>query len=129
VIGPTAARERRTLLRRRVLLLVAATITYNLVEAVVAIGAGTVADRVRARHGDRGQVRGRVAWQFAGPTRSAGTESRCGSDAATPRDREGTARRIAPGGGMPSKITVLTCMDGYRTTDMGRLISCPIPRK
>jgi len=47
VTGPTAARERRTLLRRRVLLLVAATITYNLVEAVVAIGAGTVGARWR----------------------------------------------------------------------------------
>lgn len=35
--------ERRAVLTRRVRWLVAATITYNVVEAVVAIGAGTVA--------------------------------------------------------------------------------------
>jgi divalent metal cation (Fe/Co/Zn/Cd) transporter len=34
---------RRVVLRRRILLLVAATITYNIVEAVVALGAGVVA--------------------------------------------------------------------------------------
>jgi divalent metal cation (Fe/Co/Zn/Cd) transporter len=39
--GPT--QQRRALLARRVRLLVAATITYNIVEAVVAITAGTVA--------------------------------------------------------------------------------------
>ncbi|WP_219602140.1 cation transporter [Nonomuraea indica] len=37
------AQDRRTALRRRIRLLVAATITYNVVEAVVAITAGTVA--------------------------------------------------------------------------------------
>lgn len=41
-----AGAERRTLLRRRVRLLVGATITYNLVEAVVAFAAGTVAGSV-----------------------------------------------------------------------------------
>ena len=35
--------DRRAVLRRRIRLLVAATITYNIVEAVVAISAGTVA--------------------------------------------------------------------------------------
>jgi divalent metal cation (Fe/Co/Zn/Cd) transporter len=40
-VGPSAARK--AVLRRRVRLLVAATITYNVVEAVVAITAGTVA--------------------------------------------------------------------------------------
>jgi divalent metal cation (Fe/Co/Zn/Cd) transporter len=40
-LGPAPAR--RTLLRRRVRLLVAATITYNVIEAVVAITAGTMA--------------------------------------------------------------------------------------
>ncbi|GAA3428106.1 cation transporter [Streptosporangium nondiastaticum] len=37
------APDRRTLLRRRIRLLVAATITYNVIEAAVAITAGTVA--------------------------------------------------------------------------------------
>ncbi|HEX4815691.1 MAG TPA: cation transporter [Nonomuraea sp.] len=37
------APDRRTLLRRRVRLLVAATITYNVIEAAVAITAGTIA--------------------------------------------------------------------------------------
>ena len=51
-------------LARRIRLLVAATITYNVIEAVVAITAGTVglvdgAGRVRAGLGDRGGVRGR----------------------------------------------------------------------
>ncbi|MEU9830233.1 cation transporter [Streptosporangium sp. NPDC048047] len=40
-IGPSPAR--RTALRRRIRLLVAATITYNVIEAAVAITAGTVA--------------------------------------------------------------------------------------
>jgi divalent metal cation (Fe/Co/Zn/Cd) transporter len=38
--------ERQTVLRRRVRLLVAATITYNVVETVVALAAGTVAGSV-----------------------------------------------------------------------------------
>ena len=45
--GPTARRSsparRGAVLHRRVRLLVAATITYNVVEAVVAITAGTIA--------------------------------------------------------------------------------------
>jgi divalent metal cation (Fe/Co/Zn/Cd) transporter len=41
--GPVADPERRHVLARRVRLLVAATISYNIVEAVVAISAGTVA--------------------------------------------------------------------------------------
>ncbi|WP_433359229.1 cation transporter [Streptosporangium sp. CA-115845] len=40
-LGPAPAR--RTVLRRRIRLLVAATITYNVIEAVVAITAGTLA--------------------------------------------------------------------------------------
>lgn len=40
---PAAASARRELLRRRIRLLVAATITYNVIEAVVAITAGTIA--------------------------------------------------------------------------------------
>lgn len=34
-----------------------------------------------------------------------------------------------PGGGMPPKITVLPCRDGFSTTDTGRLSSCLIPRR
>ena len=40
---PVLAPERRVVLARRVRLLVAATITYNVVEAVIAISAGTIA--------------------------------------------------------------------------------------
>ncbi|WP_158848825.1 cation transporter [Saccharothrix deserti] len=40
---PTPAPDRRRTLTRRVRLLVAATITYNVVEAVIAISAGTIA--------------------------------------------------------------------------------------
>jgi divalent metal cation (Fe/Co/Zn/Cd) transporter len=40
---PTLSDERRDVLRRRVRLIVAATIGYNLIEAVVAITAGTIA--------------------------------------------------------------------------------------
>ncbi|MEU7897495.1 cation transporter [Nonomuraea sp. NPDC049152] len=40
-LGPTA--DRRAVLRRRIRLLVAATITYNAIEAAVAITAGTIA--------------------------------------------------------------------------------------
>ncbi|MEV0151383.1 MULTISPECIES: cation transporter [unclassified Nonomuraea] len=41
--GPAPATARRALLRRRIRLLVAATITYNVIEAGVAITAGTLA--------------------------------------------------------------------------------------
>lgn len=63
---------RRALLRRRVRLLVAATITYNVVEAVVAIGAGTVAGSVAlVGFGLDSTIEvasaAAVAWQFAGP--------------------------------------------------------------
>ncbi|MFI9561451.1 cation transporter [Nonomuraea endophytica] len=41
--APGPVRDRRAVLRRRIRLLVAATITYNVIEAVVAITAGTIA--------------------------------------------------------------------------------------
>jgi divalent metal cation (Fe/Co/Zn/Cd) transporter len=41
---PTASNERRAVLTRRVRLLVAATISYNIVEGIVALSAGTVAN-------------------------------------------------------------------------------------
>ena len=65
-LGPSP--RRRAVLRRRIRLLVAATITYNVVEAIVAITAGTArllhgADRVRPGLGHRGRLRrrGRLA--------------------------------------------------------------------
>ena len=44
--NPVLSLDRRAVLRRRIRLLVAATITYNVIEAVVAITAGTVASSV-----------------------------------------------------------------------------------
>ncbi|NBE97740.1 cobalt transporter [Nonomuraea sp. KC401] len=44
--GPVPSPARRTLLRQRIRLLVAATIAYNVIEAVVAIAAGTIASSV-----------------------------------------------------------------------------------
>ncbi|MGC4902623.1 cation transporter [Micromonospora echinospora] len=68
--GPAPAR--RALLTRRVRLLVAATITYNVIEAVVAIGAGTVASSTALIGFGLDSIievasAAAVAWQFAGP--------------------------------------------------------------
>jgi divalent metal cation (Fe/Co/Zn/Cd) transporter len=67
---PDLGTERRTVLRRRVRLLVAATITYNVVEAVVALAAGIVAGSVALiGFGLDSLVEvtsaAAVAWQFA----------------------------------------------------------------
>ncbi|MFI7438012.1 cation transporter [Micromonospora haikouensis] len=67
--GPTPAR--RAVLARRVRLLVAATITYNVVEAVVAISAGTIASSTALIGFGLDSVievssAAAVAWQFAG---------------------------------------------------------------
>ncbi len=64
--------ERRAVLARRVRLLVAATITYNVIEAVVAISAGTVASSSALIGFGLDSVievasAAAVAWQFAGP--------------------------------------------------------------
>jgi hypothetical protein len=64
--------DRRAVLRRRIRLLVAATITYNVIEAVVAITAGTVASSVALVGFGLDSVievgsAAAVAWQFAGP--------------------------------------------------------------
>jgi divalent metal cation (Fe/Co/Zn/Cd) transporter len=85
--GPTA---RRAVLRRRVRLLVAATITYNVVEAVVALAAGTVASSVALIGFGLDSVievasAAAVAWQFA-----AGDPERI-------ERRERTALRIIAG--------------------------------
>jgi divalent metal cation (Fe/Co/Zn/Cd) transporter len=67
--GPSPAR--RAMLARRIRLLVAATISYNLVEAVVAISAGTAADSTALIGFGLDSVievssAAAVAWQFAG---------------------------------------------------------------
>ena len=64
--------DRQTVLRRRVRLLVAATISYNVVEAVVALAAGTMASSVALIGFGLDSVievssAAAVAWQFAGP--------------------------------------------------------------
>lgn len=75
---------RRALLTRRVRLLVSATITYNIIEAVVAISAGAVASSAALIGFGLDSIievgsAATVAWQF------------CGSD---PKSRERTALRI-----------------------------------
>ncbi|EME55918.1 cation transporter [Amycolatopsis decaplanina] len=67
----TVAPDRRALLSRRVRLLVAATITYNVVEAVVAISAGTIASSTALIGFGLDSVievasATAVAWQFSG---------------------------------------------------------------
>ncbi|BEL07457.1 cation transporter [Actinoplanes sichuanensis] len=67
--GPSP--ERRSVLNRRVRLLVAATITYNVIEAVVAITAGTMASSTALIGFGLDSVievssAAAVAWQFAG---------------------------------------------------------------
>ncbi|RKN50375.1 cation transporter [Micromonospora endolithica] len=68
--APSAAR--RQVLARRVRLLVAATITYNVIEAIVAITAGTIASSTALIGFGLDSVievasAAAVAWQFAGP--------------------------------------------------------------
>ena len=67
----TTVAARRVVLRRRIRLLVAATITYNLVEAAVALVAGTVASSVALIGFGLDSVievasAATVAWQFSG---------------------------------------------------------------
>ncbi|MCG2621644.1 cation transporter [Arthrobacter sp. I2-34] len=66
-----ASPQRRAVLARRIRLFVAATITYNVVEAVVALAAGTVADSSALIGFGLDSVievssAAAVAWQFAG---------------------------------------------------------------
>jgi divalent metal cation (Fe/Co/Zn/Cd) transporter len=66
------AADHRAVLRRRIRWLVAATITYNVIEAVVAITAGTIASSVALIGFGLDSVievgsAAAVAWQFAGP--------------------------------------------------------------
>ncbi len=73
---PVVTPSRETTLRRRVRLIVAATITYNVVEGIVAITAGTVAGSAAlVGFGLDSTVEvlsaAAVAWQFAGPDHRA----------------------------------------------------------
>lgn len=68
----TPVADRRAVLRRRIRLLVAATITYNVVEAVIALAAGTIASSIALIGFGLDSVievssAAAVAWQFAGP--------------------------------------------------------------
>ncbi|MFE3450431.1 cation transporter [Nonomuraea sp. NPDC059194] len=68
-LGPTA--DRREVLRRRIRLLVAATITYNVIEAAVAITAGTIASSAALIGFGLDSIvevasAAAVAWQFSG---------------------------------------------------------------
>jgi divalent metal cation (Fe/Co/Zn/Cd) transporter len=72
VTSPALAADRRAVLRRRIRLLVAATITYNVIEAIVAITAGTIASSIALIGFGLDSVievssAAAVAWQFAGP--------------------------------------------------------------
>ncbi|WP_306747989.1 cation transporter [Saccharothrix yanglingensis] len=82
--APTPAPRRRAVLTRRVRLLVAATITYNVIEAVVAITAGTIASSTALIGFGLDSVvevasAAAVAWQFSG---------------ADPEERERTALKV-----------------------------------
>lgn len=68
---PALSTDRRAVLTRRVRLLVAATITYNVIEAVVAISAGTIASSTALVGFGLDSVievasAAAVAWQFSG---------------------------------------------------------------
>jgi len=70
--GPVLVAQRRALLTRRVRLLVAATIAYNVIEAVVALSAGTIASSAALIGFGLDSVievasATAVAWQFSGP--------------------------------------------------------------
>jgi divalent metal cation (Fe/Co/Zn/Cd) transporter len=72
VSRPAAGLDRRAVLRRRIRLLVAATITYNVVEAIIAISAGTVAGSIALVGFGLDSVievssAAAVAWQFSAP--------------------------------------------------------------
>ena len=69
--APSLAPDRRAVLSRRVRLLVAATITYNIIEAIVAIAAGTIASSTALIGFGLDSVievasAAAVAWQFSG---------------------------------------------------------------
>ncbi len=105
--GAAVAVDRRSVLRRRVRLLVAATITYNVVEAVIAISAGTVAGSVALIGFGLDSVievtsATAIAWQFAAPD---------------PERRERTALRIVAGSFFA--LAAYVTIEAVRTLVMG----------
>jgi divalent metal cation (Fe/Co/Zn/Cd) transporter len=81
---PSPATARRTAITRRIRLLVATTITYNVIEAIVALTAGTIASSIALVGFGLDSVievasAAAVAWQFAG---------------SNPERRERTALRV-----------------------------------
>jgi divalent metal cation (Fe/Co/Zn/Cd) transporter len=85
--SPASAPTRRAVLRRRIQLLVAATITYNVIEAIIAISAGTVAGSIALIGFGLDSVievssAAAVAWQFS---------------ARDPERRENVALRVIAG--------------------------------
>jgi len=71
VTSPTMSEDRRAVLGRRIRWLVAATITYNVIEAIIAITAGTIASSIALIGFGLDSVievssAAAVAWQFAG---------------------------------------------------------------
>lgn len=69
---PTDSSQRRELLKRRIRLIVALTITYNVVEAIVALAAGTAASSVALLGFGLDSIvevlsAAAVAWQFSAP--------------------------------------------------------------
>ena len=101
--SPVLSPARRQVLRRRVRLLVAATISYNVVEAVIALGAGTVAGSVALIGFGLDSVievssAAAIAWQFAG------------SD---PERRERTALRVV--GGSFLALAAFVTVEALRT--------------
>jgi divalent metal cation (Fe/Co/Zn/Cd) transporter len=83
-VTTAASADRQAVLRRRIRVLVGATITYNVVEAAVALVAGTIASSVALIGFGLDSIvevgsAAAVAWQFAGPD---------------PQRRERTALRV-----------------------------------
>ena len=96
VTAPAGPSDRRRVLARRIRLLVAATITYNVVEARVAIGAGTGASSTALIGFGLDSVievasAAAVAWQFPPPTRTRGNGRRCGSSRCRSSPSPGTS--------------------------------------
>ena len=101
-LGPSPAR--RALLARRIRLLVAATITYNVIEGVVALTAGATASSSALIGFGLDSIievssAAAVAWQFAGPD---------------PRAREQVALKIIAGSFFG--LAIIVAIDAARNT-------------
>jgi divalent metal cation (Fe/Co/Zn/Cd) transporter len=106
---PAGARTRT--LQRRVRVIVAATITYNLVEAIVAISAGVAASSAALIGFGLDSIvevlsAAAVAWQFAGPR---------------PQDREAVAMRVI--------AVSFFALAGYVTVEAVRSLSGAAPQE